>query len=431
MIKSESRNYFLKNYFLLMFISPVIALAVAIKHASAKNLTLVTKLFFTFFGALYYYGSDGADGIKHLQSVRDYYIGMSFATFFTDCLDLLLLNPKPYANDVYKHVLSFIAGFFNFPELIHLLAGLVLGYYFSQSMYLLYKSKGSFNVSIYVIFFLVIFVTTRTLIGLNSIRMWTGLWVLFYYSISYWNKKSVFNLVALVIIPLFFHFSYAIFVLPILASIFLRKFRLFVVLLYVISFSFSFNFTAIQSFLPQDNELFEKKSGYVQTDDRIEQNKIAHKKNNENSDLFVTLGTSIYRSHSIPFLCILIIYFLFMNKKDDLINFLLVSGLVMLTFSNVVGFSPSISGRTFTIASTYLLAGSLLVMRTLYNVDSNLAKSWRLGSVVFFIISAPFLFYNIVFILRIVSAFLLFLPAVSIFIGDSDISIRDFIVQIF
>jgi hypothetical protein len=407
------------------------AMAVAIRHANPKLLTRVTKLFFTFFGALYYYGSDGADGIKHLQSVRDNYIGMSFATFFTDLIDLLLLNPKPYANDAYKHILSFIAGFFHFPELIHLLAGLVMGYFFSQSLYILYKSKGSFNVSVYVIFFLIIFVSNRTLIGLNSIRMWTGMWVLFYYSLCFWNKKTIVNLLGLLIMPLFFHFSYAIFVLPFLISLFLRKFRLLVVFIFVISSSFSFNLTVIKSYLPEENELFQKKSGYVQSDNNIEQNKIQSEKNNENTALFVTLGSRIYRSYSIPFLCVLTIIFILKNKNDDLINYLIISGLLMLSFSNMVGFSPSISGRSFTIASTYLLAGSILIMRTLYNLDSNLAKTWRFGSVVFFLISSPFLFYNIVFILRIVSAFILFFPAISVFVGNEDISVRDFLVQIF
>lgn len=414
-----------------MFVSPVVALAVAIRHADPKLLTKVTKLFFTFFGALFFAGTDGADATRHLQSVRDNYFGMSFLTFLSDFLDLLLLNPKPYANDAYKHVLSFIAGIFYYPELIHVLAGLVMGYFFSESMYLLYKSKGSFKISKYILFILIIFVSNRTLIGLNSIRMWTGMWVLFYFSLCYWNKKSIPNLIALTVVPVFFHFSYVIFVLPILLAYYLRKYRKFVIAIYIISFTFSFNLTAIQSYLPKDDELFQKKATYMQSDETIEQKAITRKETAKNVATFVNLGTTVYKSYSIPFLCVLIIFYLLLNKNDDLINYLIICGLLMLSLSNFVGFSPSISGRSFTIAATYLVASSLLIMRSIYNVNSKLAQSWRVGSVVFFIISAPFLFYNVVVILRMVSAFILFFPAISIFVGNDDISVRDFFVQLF
>ena len=82
--------------------------------------------------------------------------------------------------DFYLHILSFIAGsVFNIPELLHVLAGIVLGYFYTKSVLLIIGDNLQQKKNYILMGLIVLLLLIKSISALNSIRMWTGMWVLF------------------------------------------------------------------------------------------------------------------------------------------------------------------------------------------------------------------------------------------------------------
>ena len=107
------------------------------------------------------------------------------------------------------------------PELIHVFAALILGYFFTKSILLVLKNNIDTEKSAVLVAFIILFLFFRSLGALNSIRMWTGMWVFFYGTYSYAiTKKKKF--LAVILFSIVVHFSYVIVLIPFLVSYILR-----------------------------------------------------------------------------------------------------------------------------------------------------------------------------------------------------------------
>jgi hypothetical protein len=92
--------------------------------------------------------------------------------------------------------------------------------------------------------FILLFLFFRSLGALNSIRMWTGMWVFFYGTYSYViTKKKKFLLV--ILFSIIVHFSYVIVLIPFLVSYILRNKTFVMTGLFLASFGLSLNFESV------------------------------------------------------------------------------------------------------------------------------------------------------------------------------------------
>lgn len=419
-----------KGYLILVFLtSPVVGLLQLFKSKSEKFYTFFGTLFFGLVGSLFVY-VEGSDGYSHLLKAKNLYLDMSFGEFLKKSFEILTFDSTSGSTDMYLHIISFVsASILQIPSLIHVFAGLILGYFFTKSVLLLLKDQLGVSKSAILIGFVFLFLLIRSISALNSIRMWTGMWVLFYGAYSYVltkEKKYLFVLLFAVGV----HFSYVVILIPVIFSYFFKKRKWILIFIYILSFSAAIGFGSVSSFIPQADLLESKQNTYViDSDDdleRYEARNIESQKERENQNFYKASGEINYLNYSIVGLTIILLFF-YLRKESDLnLEFLTATGIVLYSFSNVVSFSPSLAGRTKTIAAVFILAAAIHLQLSLKNYRLSFKNIRRLKSslILFLVSSIPMVLFQISYIFQNTSFFLFLFPQVSWFFGDYDFSIR-------
>jgi hypothetical protein len=224
-----------KGYILLLlFVSPILSLFKILKLKNNKDITFFGTLFFGMIGSLYIY-SNGNDGFTHRSLVEQNYSGMSISEFLSQSYDILTFNAGEGTTDFYLHILSFIAGsVFNIPELLHVLAGLVLGYFYTKSVLLIIGDNLQQKKNYILMGLIVLLLLIKSISALNSIRMWTGMWVLFYGTYGWAKTKNIKYFIA-ILFSMIVHFSYVVIIIPVAISYLIRERKRILVLVYIVS----------------------------------------------------------------------------------------------------------------------------------------------------------------------------------------------------
>lgn len=420
-----------KGYILLLlFVSPILALFNILKLKNNRDITFFGTLFFGMIGSLYIY-KEGNDGFTHRTLLEQDYGDMSLSEFLSQSYDIFTFNSGEGTTDFYLHLLSYISGsVFHVPELLHVFAGLVLGYFFTKSVLLiigdnLQKKKGYILMGLIFLLLLI-----KSISALNSIRMWTGMWVLFYGTYG-WAKTKNIKYVIAILFSMIVHFSYVVIIIPIAISYLIRERKRILVLVYIVSFFTTFGFSYIESFVPK-SELFESKQEQYAIDseekaERFEKRYEDAKVINSNKSFYKASGQDNYVNYSIVGLTILMLFFYLKKESDKNFIFLISVGAGLYAFSNMVAFSPSLQNRTKVIAATFLLAAAIQLYYTLYRyrLSVNAKKRFDFGLICFLLSSTTMVLYQISFILQGFSFFLLMFPELSWLLGDNDFSLRE------
>ena len=420
-----------KGYILLLlFVSPILALFNILKLKNNRDITFFGTLFFGMIGSLYIY-KEGNDGFTHRTLLEQDYGDMSLSEFLSQSYDIFTFNSGEGTTDFYLHLLSYISGsVFHVPELLHVFAGLVLGYFFTKSVLLiigdnLQKKKGYILMGLIFLLLLI-----KSISALNSIRMWTGMWVLFYGTYG-WAKTKNIKYFTAILFSTVVHFSYVVIIIPVAISYLIRERKRLLVLIYIISFFTSFGFSYFESFVPK-SELFESKQEQYAIDseekaERFEKRYEDAKVINSNKSFYKASGQDNYVNYSIVGLTILMLFFYLKKESDKNFIFLISVGAGLYAFSNMVAFSPSLQNRTKVIAATFLLAAAIQLYYTLYRyrLSVNAKKRFDFGLICFLLSSTTMVLYQISFILQGFSFFLLMFPELSWLLGDNDFSLRE------
>ena len=339
-IKNSYNGYLL----LLMLFSPIMGVVQLLRNRDEKTLLLFGIVFFGLAGSLYVY-SPGSDGATHLANAIANYSNMSFNVFINQFYDLITLNGTSAAKDIYLHCISYLAAsVFGIPELIHVFAGLILGYFFTKSILLVLKNNIDTEKSGVLVAFILLFLFFRSLGALNSIRMWTGMWVFFYGTYSYAiTKKKKF--LAVILFSIIVHFSYLIVLIPFLVSYILKNRTFVMTSLFFASFGMSLNFASIENLLPKTDLVENQQSANVIASDE-DAERFAERYENQakvDKNFYVKYGEAFFKSYCVVGLSLLLLFFYNHKKADKKFIFLMASGLGLMSFSNMVTFSSSLS----------------------------------------------------------------------------------------
>lgn len=418
---------------LLSMISPVIGLYYAFKSNNHRFIVFSGTLFMGLVGSAFMY-TPGSDGHSHLEVVKAYYMDMSLIQFISDTGSLLILQPVEGSNDVYKHLLSYLAGgIFGIPELLHFFAALVLGYFYTKSVLIVLEDKPKHKKPWLLLALIALFLIIRSISALNSIRMWTGMWVFFYGSYAYVKRGNV-KYLWVVFLATLIHFSYLLYAIPLVMAILLKRQKLLIAGLYVTSFFVTINFD-IASGLVQSTGLYEVKAkSNVISKEELERRAAQSAGNEQKANFYKELGPTVYANYSIVFLSFVLLFF-YLRKITDIVHleFLIAGGLIILALSNVSSsVSPSVSGRGSTIAATFLTAAAIqvLLLSDWLRLSGSVKKFINFSFAGFFISAIPYLLFHISYAINSVSVFIIAFPLSSWFLGDSDFSIRDAIGDI-
>jgi hypothetical protein len=421
-------NNFQKGYLILLFlVSPLFGIITLLKSKSEKFITFFGTLFMGIVGSVYVY-RPGSDGHTHLMNAKEEYLNLSLADFLTQIFQLLALQKVDGAKDIYMHSISYLsASVLQTPELIHVFSGFVLGYFFTKSVLLVLKNHLNAKKGVILIGFIVLFLFIRSVGALNSIRMWTGMWIFFYGTYSWAitkDKKYLFT----ILFSMFVHFSYVLFIIPAAFAYLLRHRKYILISIYILSFFASLNFSFIQSYLPQTSLVESQTQSNVITseEDSKRYAKRSDNKDTESQNFYKRYGPSLYKTYNIIGLTFILFLFYLNKRIDPNLTFLISIGIGLYTFANFLEFSPSIQGRAKMIASLFILVAAIHLQLTLkrYNWSRKRISYLNKGLSLFLIFSFPMFLFQVSYLLENFSLFSVFFPQVSWFLGEDDFSIR-------
>ena len=422
-------NNFQKGYLILLFlVFPLFGIITLLKSKSEKLITFFGTFFTGILGSVYVYRPGQGDGWSHLKNAKEEYLNLSLADFLIQTIQLLTFQQVDGAKDIYMHSISYLsASVLQTPELIHVFSGFVLGYFFTKSVLLVLKNHLTTQKGAILIGFIVLFLLIKSVGALNSIRMWTGMWVFFYGTYSWAitkEKKYLFT----ILFSIFVHFSYVIFIIPAAFAYVLRHRKYILIAIYILSFFASISFSSIESYLPQTSLVeSQTKSNIIDSEADAERYAVRQQSAiDKNQNFYVKYGQGFYTTYNIVGLSFIVLLFYLNKRTDPNLIFLISVGMGIYTFANFMEFSPSIQGRAKMIASLFILVAAIHLQLTLkrYNWSKKSISYLNKSLSLFLIFSIPMFLFQVSFLLENFSLFSFFLPQMSWFLGEDDFSIR-------
>ena len=345
-------------------------------------------------------------------------------------MDLFLFKSSHLGKDLYKHLISYLAGgLFGVPELLHVFGGFVLGFFFTKSALLVLEDKKPGKWNYLLIGFVALFLLSRSITALNSLRMWTALWLFFFGAAAYVKKRKV-KYLFVTLGAVFVHFSYLLYLLPLVGGYLLKGRRLILAGIYVLSFFTSIGFQQLSSAV-ESTGVAEGSTdvNILDEDDRIR--KENQRSRASSSNFYKQYGATLYFGFTMVVLSFILLtidtnYY----TKPKYLDFLISAGIVISSFSNLLQVtSPSAAGRGLMIASVFLTAA---IIQVLLKKENYLPLSLRgqlmhIGLYVAILSSFPYMLLQLSYIYNTVSVFIFIMPLFSSFFGFGDMSIADFI----
>lgn len=378
--------------------------------------------------------TEGADGYRHLAAVTDIYGSMSFSDFVNELFQILSFQlTDSRTQDVYKHVLSYLYGsVLEMPFLFFPTVALVYGYFFSGSMLQIFKYFNKTSKNFLFLSIALIFILFKNVEGVNTVRTWTGLWILVYACLKYYDTKQT-KYLLLMFVPPLVHFSYFIMAIPAYLVLVLGNWKRTYFTLFLLSFFFSIftpNPEAVTENLSQ-TELGQGRTKAYAVEEQSDMGDKIEKQENKGSNWYTAFKKSGVQRYSN--LLIIIIIFLtgtytkIMNKTEASLFSI---GLLTLTLSHVTWFYYALTNRSALVGIVFVFAAILLVWQNpKRKTDSVFFKS----KFVFFLLSlslilyVPFLIYKISDIMGYISFYNLFAPFAVWIEPNINISVRDFV----
>src|SRR5690554_814064 len=205
----------------LMLLSPALTLIQVLRRRQNKTYLKWMLIFFATFYASTFKIEGIGDGTWHWQNVYAYYVDLTFTRFVSDLGDIILFRSNEYVNeDVYIHILSyFVGGVLGAPGLFFTFVGFIYGYFFASAMVKIFdkfpsprRHFGFFVLAVY-------FIAILNLQSMNTVRTWTGFWILLYATLQYHDTRRIKYLLLLFIPPLI-HIGYFLMAIPVWVAIF-------------------------------------------------------------------------------------------------------------------------------------------------------------------------------------------------------------------
>ena len=195
-------------------LAPILLMLALFKRDDLVYKRFVLTILVTIYGSTFII-VEGQDGWVHQMRVYFFYMDMTFSQFMSD-LWLMLRFQLPESNmrDVYQHTVSYLTGsVLGMPRLFFPIIAFVYGWFFSGAVLEVLKNfrPGSFNYV--VIAFVAIFLLIKNVEGINTVRTWSGFWVLMYACLRYYSTGKL-RYALLMFTPPLFHVAYFVMAVP-------------------------------------------------------------------------------------------------------------------------------------------------------------------------------------------------------------------------
>lgn len=426
------------NYIILALLSPAAALYHSTKKLSWRDKKWVLILIITLFGSLVPIvrmgdgsrGSNVSDGSYMKEIIYDHYLELSFSQWWFEFTEIIKLSPEPGGFQyVFNHVIGFLLGFLGVPELLFVVVAFIFGYFYINALSkILVWSKGR-RFSLLAWGLIGIMIIYNGVDHIQSIRTWTGAWVLFNGVFGYYDTGKKKYLWLMLAAPLF-HNAYLAMAFPAYAAIFLTRLpSLFIVGVFITSFFININPAGLLDQVSSTEWGESKIKSYYKEEVGDVQYDIL--RSDDERNFYVKYGK--FQSHhwGANFLAFtLILSGLYRkNKLTKLENGLLVTGLLVASAANLGDFVHSFYNRTMSNAGIYLVAvTTLLLLRNQLLPQGHPQLLFRKGMIaISLVIFIPYILYTAANMLLYTSVFMFLLPFVGWSGGEAIITLREII----
>lgn len=407
---------------------PALLLVDLLKRRPENEQRFLIWLFFVVFGFTFILGGDAAG---HQWRVETSFPSMTFQGFIDDLLRVLAFqHSEAGTRDVYNHVISyFFGGFLELPQLYIPFVAAVYGYFFAGSVVLVLRHMRISRLNYVLVAFIVIFLFLQGLQGVQTVRSWTGLWVLVYACLKYYETGR-YRYLFLMFAPPFIHFGYWLMSIPAwIVLVYGSRPLLYTSLVAVSAFTTFIPAEPIKGFFEQTDRGAASVRAYGV--EELEADRLA----SFESRMQYTNWYNAYRRSGLqrwaPIILVLTLYGsgLYGRVMTPLQRQIFSVGVLTLAFSNMTWFLYAMHNRTLTIASIFILAGFLMARlhpQTGSNFR-NLPPYYQWGLHLALLFWLPLLLFNISVTLDRMSVFALFAPFVVFIDPDLNMPVKAFL----
>ena len=414
-------------------ISPAIALFFIPNNRQQRKTFFI--LLATITGSILVFGG-AEDGVRHFAKVKELYVGLPFSEFLALAGKILTLqNAAPANDDIYIHIISYIAGgILNFPQFFWSIVSFVYSYFYISAAFKIYYWYRIKNKSIFFLYFFALFLAFKSFEGINTVRTWTGLWVLFYGIISYYQRPK-FKYLLLILAPPLIHIGYLALAVPVWATMLINTQNVTVKISIIAIFFVSF-FVTIEQL-----GILERASQTEVGASKVENYHVEEAGSRPLLKLDQLGNTNFYKAIHRSYLnyffvlCIAVImigYGNYFSKFNAIESKLFSIGLASQAFSNVTSFLFAVSNRSAEIAVVFICASLVLYFQRTYfdNGHNELAFTQRKLVQLFSILLSTIFLYKIAAMIQWLNVFTFGLPFLAFLFEDLNITVRDFLAPI-
>jgi len=377
----------------------------------------------------------GSDGVRHLALVYDHYVGLSFSAFLQDLWNVLTFQDASNLKirDPYKHVISYLTGgFLGQPQLFFGVVAFVYGYFFTGSFLEIYRHVKWRRVNYLVLGFIALLFLIKNIEGVNTVRTWTGLWVLVYACLKYYGTKNN-KYIFLMLLPPFIHFGFWVMVLPALTVLFFGNRPLLYSTVFVLSsFTTLINPGTFVEIVESTERGQAAVSGYfVEEQWTFEQRtEYAFSRGDRWWKHFSALGVQKWGLNVLVYTLLAAgVYPILMGWRE---KSLFSIGLLTLTLSNTTWFIFALSNRSWFVGCIFILA-SFVMTRTHPKTGPQIPRAapgyYVYGMHLSLLLFLPYFAYNLSTLIDYVSIFMFVAPFLVWFDPDINMTIK-YVLQV-
>lgn len=371
----------------------------------------------------------GADGVRHLLRIYTHYLDMGIYQFLVELGQILTFQDVPGAGrDVYIHVLSYLTGgVLGIPELFFPLVALIYGYFFVGSLLIVFRNFGKTRWTYLFLAFAFIFFLAKNIEGVNTVRTWTGMWILVYACLRYYETKRL-RYALLMFVPPFVHFGYFLMAIPAWVVLAIGNWtRTFAVLFVLSSFTTFINPGTVTEIVSETEAGARAVHSYFREEVRTRE-EIWQRGQERGQRIWRTgqqLGLHKWALNVLVFS--LLIANVYPNVMNRFQRTLFSIGLLTVTFSNATWYLFALSNRSWLVGAVFILAAYLMTRQdpSTSRYLPNALPIYKYGIHISLILFVPWLVFQLSVILDFPSIFLLALPFLVWFSPEANMSIKE------
>jgi len=415
---------------LFMFISPALSLYQGLKSRNPQYKKWILIFFVTFFGTVIML-AEGQDGYVHQQNVYEHYTALQFSVFEEELFRILTLRKNFHTQeDPYIHILSYFTGtILGLPDLFFVFVAFIYGYFFSGSIFRLFRIFPKLKYSQLFFGVAVVFLLWKSIEGINTVRTWTGLWVLFYGCLSYYQTKKK-KYLLLMFAPPFIHVGYYAMAIPAWIVLFFGVRPLLYTIIFLLSFTTTLlNPTSVTQQLEKTDVGESQVRGYY-VEEGVGVDQIY--KTQDNKTWYRRFFKAGVQDWAVVVVAVSVILFgTYRRHLAGVEAHLFSIGILTKALSNATWFHFALENRSAVVAGLFILATVLLMwQRGYYHRSSPEIAIQKLFLSVGMVVFVPFIVYRLADIIYFVSAFLIAMPFIPWIDSDLNMSIRQAIGKI-